>query len=99
MATSHSATVLSAPQEQRWLLSKELAGDGHGGSPSVGPGASPEELGSPQPPLPGGIQHLVAVALVGAKRCSLVRVPELESLVAAAGQAVIPVHWNGRAMR
>lgn len=26
VATSHSTTVLSPPPEQRWLLSKELAG-------------------------------------------------------------------------
>lgn len=46
-------------------------------------------------PLPGGIQHLVAMPLVGAQGCALVWVPELQGLVAAAGQAVVPVHWGG----
>uniref|UniRef100_A0A8C9FP99 Deoxyhypusine synthase n=1 Tax=Pavo cristatus TaxID=9049 RepID=A0A8C9FP99_PAVCR len=50
------------------------------------------------PPLPGGVQHLVAVALVAAQRCALVRVPQLQGLVAAARQAVIAVHcvWAPR---
>ena len=46
----------------------------------------------PLPLLPCGVQHLVAVALVAAQRCALVRVPQLQGLVAAARQAVIAVH-------
>lgn len=51
VATSHSATVLSAPQEQIWLLSKELGGERGDGAPRQWGRGVPKAWGSPQPPL------------------------------------------------